>query len=351
MQPIRLLPARAWRTYLGGKMIDRLHGEQNPADSNFPEEWLMSTVCARNAGREDIVEGLSMTENGASLKECIEADCEAMLGKEHSAKYGSQAGVLVKLLDAGERLTVQVHPTREMARCLFDSAYGKTECWHIIDCRTEDGIVPCIYLGFREGVTKDHWQELFDKQDIAGMLDCLHRIEVQKGETYIIHGGVPHAIGHGCFLVEIQEPTDLTVRVERITPAGLQIADSMCHQGLGFEKMFECFDYDGCTKEEAIRRWRIEPMVTEKTDGAVREELVGYKDTPMFCMESLMVSGSYTLRASGRFCGAYVLEGEGTFGGMIAKQGDQFFLPACVGDLCVEANETMRLMLYYGPKD
>ncbi|MBQ1264539.1 MAG: class I mannose-6-phosphate isomerase [Oscillospiraceae bacterium] len=351
MQPIRLLPARAWRTYLGGKMIDRLHGEAVCEDSNFPEEWLMSTVCARNAGREDIVEGLSMTESGKSLKECIEEDTAAMLGSRHAEKYGAQAGVLVKLLDAGERLTVQVHPTREMARRLFDSAYGKTECWHIVDCRTDDGIVPCIYLGFREGVSKKHWQELFDKQDIQGMLDCLHRVEVKQGDTYIIHGGVPHAIGHGCFLVEIQEPTDLTVRVERITPAGLQIADSMCHQGLGFEKMFECFEYDGCSLQTAIKRWRIEPTVVEKTEGAVREELVGYKDTPMFCMQSLTVNGEYTLNSSGAFCGAYVLSGEGTLDGMTAKQGDQFFLPASIGDVTFKAEHEMRVMLYYGPKE
>ena len=77
------------------------------------------------------------------------------------------------------------------------------------------------------------------------MLEWMHCIEVHKGDTVLIQGGVPHAIGAGCFLAEIQEPTDYTVRTERITPSGLKVADTMCHQGLGFQKMFDCFHYEG----------------------------------------------------------------------------------------------------------
>lgn len=61
---------------------------------------------------------------------------------------------------------------------------------------------------------------------------------------------MPHAIGAGCFLVEIRAPTD-TIRVERTTPSGFAVADSMCHQGLGFEKMFECFHYEPHSRGES----------------------------------------------------------------------------------------------------
>ena len=87
------------------------------------------------------------------------------------------------------------------------------------------------------------------------MLSCLHKVPVKKGDTFIIRGGVPHGIGAGCFLVEIQEPTDYTIRTERVTPSGLPVADAMCHQGLGFEKMFDCFDYQGYSLAELQKKY------------------------------------------------------------------------------------------------
>ena len=172
-----------------------------------------------------------------SLAQFIDENPEEILGKKHYAKYGNKLGVLVKLIDSAERLTIQVHPTREKARELFDSQFGKTECWHILGGREVNGEKPCIYFGFKEGITREHWKDVFDRQDIPAMLDCLHRFEVKPGDTFLIEGGIPHAIGAGCFLVEIQEPTDYTVRTERVTPAGLRVADFMCHQG--------CYGYEG----------------------------------------------------------------------------------------------------------
>jgi len=224
-KPIKLATSRAWRTYLGGSMISKLHGVPGE-DDHFPEEWLMSVVAARNSGREHIVEGISRVEaTGQTLAELIDASPSELLGVHHTDKYGKSLGVLVKLLDAAERLTLQVHPTRECAKKLFDSEFGKAECWHIIGEREIKGEKPCIYIGFKEGITREHWKHCFDEQDIPAMLDCLHRIEVKTGDTFIIRGGVPHGIGAGCFLVEIQEPTDYTVRTERITPSGLAVAD------------------------------------------------------------------------------------------------------------------------------
>ena len=193
-RPIRLETERAWRTYLGGRMISALHGQAGE-DGHFPEEWLMSTVSARNAGREHIVEGLTrVSGSGLTLSQLLSAQPEAMLGKAHAEKYGANPGVLVKLLDAAERLTLQVHPTRSKAQELFGSPFGKTECWHILDCRTIDGVEPCVYIGFREGITRAHWEHCFHTQDIPAMLACLHRIPVAKGDSFIIRGGVPHGI-------------------------------------------------------------------------------------------------------------------------------------------------------------
>ncbi|MBR4887904.1 MAG: class I mannose-6-phosphate isomerase, partial [Clostridia bacterium] len=294
-KPIFLKPAYAWRTYMGGKLIARLHGEE-AEDSHFPEEWLLSVVRAANAGREEIVEGLSETADGRYLKDLIESDPAGMLGERHAARWGEATGVLAKILDAAERLGVQVHPTREKAQALFHSPFGKTESWYIIDTRTIDGEESCIYLGFKEGITREHWEELFHRQDVAGMLDCLHRFPVKKGDVFLVTGGTPHAIGRGCLLVEIQEPTDYTINTERYSLSGVERSDSTMHRGLGFEKMFECFDYLGRSMEETDRDHRVVRTVLEEDAAHTLTELVGYRQTPMFCLQELQVRGEFVLR-------------------------------------------------------
>lgn len=349
-KPVKLITSRAWRTYLGGSMISRLHGEAGE-DGHFPEEWLLSTVAARNAGREHIVEGITrVADSGMTLAEYMAADPEAILGAAHAKKYGANPGVLVKLLDAAERLTLQVHPTREKAATLFGSAFGKTECWHILDCRTVDGQEPCIYMGFREGITRKAWKACFDSQDIPAMLSCLHRIPVKKGDTFIIRGGVPHGIGCGCFLVEIQEPTDYTVRTERTTPSGLQVADLMCHQGLGFEKMFDCFDYEGAALEQTLRRYRVAP-VTECCPGCTVEHIIYPAVTDMFSLDRITVEGSIRL-SDPRFFGIYVMAGSGTLDGEPIRVGSHYLVPAaCPGiTLTAHPGKPLELFRFFGPQ-
>jgi len=350
---------RVWRTYLGGKTLDELHQKEMPQDGSFPEEWIMSVVEARNVGREDIqAEGLSriIGNEVEYLKDLIETNPEEILGKVHYEKQGKSLGVLVKLIDASERLTIQVHPDRQKAEELFHSSYGKTECWHIFGKRTINGEEPCVYLGFKEGVSKERWQELFEKQDIAGMLSCLHHFPVKEGDTILINGGVPHAIGCGCFLVEIQEPTDYTIRVEKITPSGVKVADAMCHQGVGFEKMFECFTYEGLSKEEVKKRWFLSEKVFDNQEKSAIQKCVGYEDTPFFKMNRLEVKECLTVSSEETFSGLYILQGKGTMQikgqetKMEIRQGQQYFVPANTGEICFTALEPITAFQFFGPQ-
>lgn len=357
---IKLTPARAWRTYLGGKLLDELHGLAQTEDGHFPEEWMMSVVSARNAGREEIKdEGLSMVAGmtpPVSLKSLITANPTKFLGKEHIASFGCNTGVLVKLIDAAERLTIQAHPDRPKAKVLFHSDFGKTECWHILGGRTINGQRPCIYLGFKPGITREYWQDLFERQHLPEMLDCLHRFEVHNGDTFLIEGGIPHAIGAGCFLMEIQEPTDYTIRVERTTPSGFQVVDLMCHQGLGFERMFDCFTYGGFTQEETQERWKVTPVILREEQSGRETELIGYQSTNYFRMTELEINTSMQLDAGAGFSGLYVLSGQGTIcaNGMAQsfQKGDQFFLPAQIKELTIRKNsdEECRILRCFGPR-
>ena len=355
--PLELDNPRAWRTYLGGSLIDRLHGAARPQDTHFPEEWIASTVRARNAGRENMTEeGLShlRREPSVRLKDRIAGDAAAYLGDRHAQKHGGEMGVLIKLIDSAERLSIQVHPDKKRARELFHSDYGKTECWHILGGRTVDGQSPCLYLGFRPGITREKWRLLFDRQDIAGMLDSMHRFDVKKGDTFLIEGGTPHAIGAGCFLTEIQEPSDYTIRGERSTPSGLRIADSMCHQGLGFVKMMDCFDYTGYTREQIREKRQIPSRRIGEQEGVVRTRIIGYERTAMFQMDSLRVASAGRLTGQGVFSVLYVLAGRGTLtcGGREIGlcPGRQVFLPARMAGCGLRADTPLELLQCFGPQ-
>lgn len=209
-----------------------------------------------------------------------------------------------------------------------------------------NGEEPCIYYGFQPDMTRARWEALFHAQDIPGMLAGMQKYPVHPGDTILIEGGMPHAIGAGCFLVEIQEPTDYTIRVERTTPSGFAVADSMCHQGLGFEKMFECFHYEPHSREEIHDRWFIEPETVLKTAGGSITTLVGYRNTPLFRLDEVNVSDTLTVDCPPRGSGIYVLEGAGTLSAngrsLPLKKTDQLFVPAGTGRFTLDAEAPLR---------
>ena len=95
------------------------------------------------------------------------------------------------------------------------------------------------------------------------MLACLHRFPVKKGDCVFVPGGVPHAIGGGCLMLETQEPSDLMVVPERYTPSGVKLDERKLHGGLGFERMYDCFCYDGADEETSRRRFFRQPQALD----------------------------------------------------------------------------------------
>lgn len=353
-QPLLLQSTRVWRTYSGGKILEEWQGRPEPRDGEYPEEWIASVTRARN-NRQGASpdEGLSKVTlaGGATalLKALIDAEPEAFLGVKHVRKYGANTAVLVKALDSRSRLAIQVHPDRNFARDVFHSAFGKTEAWYVLGGREIEGKPPYLLFGFKPGVTREKWRELFEKQDIAGMVNCLHRIPLVPGETLLIEGGVPHAIGSGCFLLEVQEPTDYTIRVERTTPDGKAIADDLCHQGIGFDKIFDCFHYDGLALQETLDRYRIPPVVLQAGDGFSVVQLIGMENTDKFRLERLAVSKTLQCRSEDTFSILTVLAGVGRFiyrgGVMPLRQSQSFFLPAGLSEFRLECEGAQPLEL------
>lgn len=352
--PLKQVSNRVWRTYEGGALIDNWKKTTPEVDGSMPEEWIMSTITARGNNRPEN-EGLSLieTEEGnIPLKEIIDTDLELFLGKTLAEKYGT-TGVLIKMLDSLERLTVQVHPDKQYAKTVFNSAFGKTESWYVLNTREINGEKSVVYMGFKEHVTKEEWKKHFEKQDIEGMLNCLHKIEVKPGDAFMIYGGVPHAIGSGCFLMEVQEPTDYTMRVEKTTPNGLKIGPELIHQGVGEEKMLECFHYDTYSMEEALERWKITPEVIDHATEYTLKTLFNEKHTHCFGLNELLLDGSYTLKGTTSFYVVVIYTGSGTIHCNGKEypytQGDELFISAAISSISLSSTTASKILLCYPP--
>jgi mannose-6-phosphate isomerase len=241
--PIALAPNRVHRFYRGGLLLDELRGDREPRDDDLPEDWVGSATRAWTPpatpptplGLSEVMVG----EERLTLESVLDRAPEALIGREMLERAGPTLGVLVKLLDAGERLPVHCHPGRDAAARLLGSPFGKTEAWLILG--TRDGAQPRIWAGFHDPVepaTLRHW---IDDQDTDALLGALIEHPVEAGDAFLIPAGTPHAIGAGVFLLELQEPTDFSVVAEI---RGFPITEADASLGLGWDTAIDFFTTD-----------------------------------------------------------------------------------------------------------
>jgi mannose-6-phosphate isomerase len=232
VKPLALPPNLLRRFYRGGAGIAALRGIEL-ADDHMPEDW----VGAVNAPFGSDGEGLSRFEDGTLVRDALAADPEAFLGPEHVARYGPDLGLLVKILDAGQRLPVHFHPGRAFARRAFGDSHGKTEAWIIVSATPG----AAVHLGFGAPVAPDTVRGWIADQDAPAMLAAMRRVPVAAGDAILVPAGLPHAIGEGILLVELQEPTDYSVLMEW---RDVGVAEPEGHLGLGWERALEDLDLD-----------------------------------------------------------------------------------------------------------
>ena len=336
--PILLAPNRVWRMYSGGAMIGRFQGNDTAGDSEYPEEWVGSTVQAINPGkhyREG--EGLALLAAGLGepvrLKTVIEQFPEEMLGPDHVRVYGTNAALLTKLLDASVRLIIHAHPTKAFAKEHLGSCFGKTEAWFVIGTRLEVED-PYVLIAFREDVTRERYREMLDMQDIASMIDVMHRVSVRAGDVVYVRAGLPHGIGEGAFLMELQEPTDYSIMLERICPNyTFRVDESFL--GLDPSLTLSVIDHRVYTPQEVRNELVIRPTLLRREGESAEYQLLGYDTTECFAGHRLEVRGELSGATGGRFAILIVLDGEGMLahahGEIPLRRGMEVFLPAGVG--------------------
>jgi mannose-6-phosphate isomerase len=190
-----LLKDKVW----GGYALEKDFNKKPDGLPNIGESWELSAVD----------DNLSVVKNGFlagnNIEELIEVYMGDITGDSVFEKFGNTFPLLIKFIEAGEDLSIQVHPGDAMAKEKHND-YGKTEMWYIL----ESGKDSKIYTGFKEGVTK----EMYEESIVNGTLPELIFVEsAEPGDTFFTPAGRIHAIGRGIVLVEIQQTSDLTYRI------------------------------------------------------------------------------------------------------------------------------------------
>ena len=335
-------PNRVWRCYLGGELLDKFMGRESGGDNLFPENWLGSVTAADNGEHSTSEnEGLSQTLQGDFFCDLLQQNSLELLGNQ-----GGNLGVLCKFLDSAIRLPLQCHPDKEFARKYCNSDYGKTESWFILDTREINGEKPYILLGFKENVDKKLFKKAVMTQDIDRLLSMMHKIEVKKGDAFFIPGRIPHAIGSGVFMLEVQEPTDLVVQPERKI-GNIQLSDKDMWQNLTPELGLECFNYQGERREKILEKLQIKPRkISENMLSLIDEKLT---DCFQVKQLNLGVRDKIVLPLDKWYLGV-VTSGKGevkSFGKNYSiRRSDCFFVPASAEELEFENSGSENLQIF-----
>jgi len=189
----------------GGRKLEQVFGKPLPPDAGIGESWELA----------DLPHDKSRIANGPltgmTLAEAIERHTTAITG---TTDYKPPFPLLIKLLDATDTLSVQVHPDAEACRRM-GKGEPKTECWYIV--AAEPGSF--IYKGLIKGTTRKTFAAAIADGTCA---EYLNKVLVQPGECHFLPAGTPPAIGPGLVIAEVQQPSDTTYRVfdwNRVDPA------------------------------------------------------------------------------------------------------------------------------------
>lgn len=181
----------------GDKIIPFKHLKDNL--ETVGESWEISGV----KDNETIVaEG---PQKGKSLNELVREMKGQLVGEENYQRFGDEFPLLIKFIDARRDLSIQVHPTDEIAQ-RQGKRRGKTEMWYAL----ESAPGAQLYNGLKQQITPDAYKQMVENDTIT---DALARYEVQEGDVFFIPAGRIHAIGAGCFVAEIQQTSDVTYRI------------------------------------------------------------------------------------------------------------------------------------------
>lgn len=268
---------------------------------------------------------VSAHKNGDCLVRGGEFDGQTLnqLWQEHRELFGGQEGdqfpILIKIIDAKQDLSIQVHPDDAYAGVNENGSLGKTECWYILDCDPSATIVVGHNASSTEELERmmadNRWEELLKVRPI------------RKGDFFQIEPGTVHAIQKGTMILEIQQSSDITYRMydygrlQNGQPRPLHVQ--------------QCLDVIHCPHREMDLS-----RAKEETDGYMLEHMV---TCPFYTVEHAVIHGSLTRPAQPLYEMVDVINGEGTINGTVIRKGDHFVIPNGYGTYTLQGE--LEIML------
>jgi mannose-6-phosphate isomerase len=274
---------RVW----GGRKLATLYAKSLPADAPIGESW---EVSDRPGDASVILNGALAGKDLRWLMEHHERD---VLGDAQS--QNGLFPLLIKILDARDRLSLQVHPPAHSAAALGGDP--KTEMWHIT--HAEPGAE--LYVGLRKGVTRADFERRLQDGSVE---ECFHRIRVKSGDTMFLPSGRVHAIGAGLVLFEIQQNSDTTYRVFDWNRLGTDGKPRALHVEQSLASIdFNDFEPGLVTTEfNSAGRFKVRPLSRNSLFGvdlfrALAPETISFKQSRLKIVGS--VEGTVVVRGSG----------------------------------------------------
>ncbi len=315
-----LLPVNQFdHFYRGGDRIGALrHG---PGGPQRPEEWLGSTTTRFGQAPA----GLSTLSDGRLLRDAIEANPQMWLGSDHVERYGTSIEVLVKLLDLGQRLPVHLHPNRAFAREHLGLAHGKTEAWYVLDAPPGAQ----VGVGFAQQMSLTDVQDWVRNRDSAALLGALRTREVRPGDAMLVPAGLPHTVQDGVFVLELQEPTDLSILLEW---ADFSVdGEKDGHLDLGFDIALQAVDLSAISATDLDRL----VIPAEQLQGSGAHSVFPAQADPYFRAQRINAH-SEPVPIDAGFAIVLILEGSGSLTArddvIDVSRGDVVIVPHAVGD-------------------
>ena len=197
MKPLKFKALLKQTIWGGDKIIPFKHLDDHL--ENVGESWEISGV----PGNETVVADGEYA--GKKLNELVIEQKDKLVGKANYERFGDEFPLLIKFIDARQDLSIQVHPTDEIAK-RQGKERGKTEMWYIMDSDKDAK----LYSGLKKQITPEQYKAMVEDDTIT---DALAQYEVKEDDCFFLPAGRNHAIGTGCFLAEIQQTSDVTYRI------------------------------------------------------------------------------------------------------------------------------------------
>lgn len=255
--------------------------------------------------------------DGKTLESVIKEGGKSKIAGTNSEKF-PYFPVLIKLIDAKDNLSVQVHPDNEYA-AKVEHEFGKTEMWYVLDAAPGATLI----YGFKNKIGKEEFKQAIESNTL---LDVLNVVEVKKGDMFFIEAGTVHAIGKGALIAEIQQNSNSTYRVYDYGRLGKDGKPRELH----IQKAIDV------SKTEPAKHGTKPFGKKEEISGGTRQMLT---ECPLFSVYNYELCGKVELNANEEsFNHILVVDGSGKIGGREFKKGDSFFVPANYGNYEIDGN-------------